>query len=135
MFVMTAPFEALPGARRGAHPLSSLQTNTLRTALLAGREERTAEFTQHAVTLAALTADSSADGRGCHRDRAMAALHMYIAREAIEEIDDALVRMRDGGYGTCKSCAQHIAFARLEAFPGAGYCAACSGLTPRAQGS
>src|SRR4051794_22381966 len=41
---------------------------------------------RHQAAVAALTDDSSADGTGL--DRAMAALRMYGAREAIEAIDE-----------------------------------------------
>ena len=110
--------------------LSTFQINALRAALLAGRMEQTDEFTHHAATLAKLTEKSSGEMAGL--DRAMAALHMYSAREAIEEIEDALVRIRDGGSGTCQSCGQPIAFARLEVFPRARCCTACSPVSTRA---
>jgi RNA polymerase-binding transcription factor DksA len=84
----------------------------------------------HAATLAELSENSSGDVAGL--DRAMAALQMYGAREAIEEIDDALLRIRDGGYGTCQECGQPIAFARLEVFPRARCCTACSPVSTRA---
>lgn len=122
---MTTSSEVL--TRAGHAPqlsLSTLQTNALRMALLVGREEHTAEFTHHAGRLAGLAADSSGNTTG--RDRAMAALHMYVAREAIEEIQDALLRIRDGDYGTCQSCGQRIELARLEVFPRARCCRGCS---------
>src|SRR4029450_2754413 len=76
--------------------------------------EQAAQFAQHAATLAALTASSSEDTTG-GLDRALAPLRAYRAREAIEEIEAALVRIEDGGYGTCCSCDQPISFERLEA--------------------
>lgn len=136
---MTTSFEASTRAGDAVQPsLSTLQTNRLRMALLVGREERTAEFRYHADTLGRLTADSSGDTTG--RERAMAALQMYVAREAIEEIQDSLLRMRRGGYGTCQSCGQPISLAHLEVFPRARCCAACStastlaGRAEKAQG-
>jgi DnaK suppressor protein len=122
---MRTSFGASTRAGRATQPsLSTLETNTLRMALLVGRQEQTAEFMHHADTLARLRADSS-DGATA-RDRAMAALQMYVAREAIEEIQDALLRMRNGDYGTCQSCGQPISLARLEVFPRARCCTACS---------
>ena len=116
---MTASFGGSPRPGHTAQAsLSTFQTNALRMALLAGRVEQTDEFTHHAATLAKLTEKSSGEMAGL--DHAMAALHMYGAREAIEEIEDALLRIRDGGYGTCQSCGQPNAFARLEVFPRRG---------------
>jgi DnaK suppressor protein len=105
--------------------LSPLQTDALRMALLVGREERTAEFTHHSGRLERLTTHSS--DHTTERARALAALHMYVAREAIEEIEDALLRIREGDYGACESCGEWISFARLEASPGARCCSGCSG--------
>jgi DnaK suppressor protein len=122
---MTASFSASPRPGNAAQAsLSTFQINALRTALLVGRVEQADEFTHHAATFAKLTENSTGDTSDC--DRAMAALHMYGSRAAIEEIEDALLRIRDGGYGTCQSCGQPIAFARLEVFPRARCCTACS---------
>ena len=91
---MTAPFAATARSADSATRASipAFQAETLRQTLLAGRAEQSAEFTQHAVMFASLTADSSEDGDGL--TRALAALRMYRAREAIEQIDHALVRLR-----------------------------------------
>jgi DnaK suppressor protein len=129
-FVMTAPFEVLRRAGRAAtSQLSTLQADTLRALLLAEMGKQAAQFAQHAAALADLTASSSEDTTA-GRARAMAALHAYRARAAIEEIEDALVRIEDGGYGTCQSCDWPIPFERLEAVPQARFCAACA--TPAA---
>ena len=57
--------------------------------------------------------------------RATTALHMYGAVEAIEEFEDALVRLDDGRYGTCQSCGRPIPIERLEVLPQTRFCAAC----------
>ncbi len=41
------------------------------------------------------------------------------------EIEDALMRMDAGTYGTCERCGQPIPEERLEAYPAAKYCLAC----------
>ncbi len=54
----------------------------------------------------------------------------YIATESSE----ALRRMEDGSYGTCESCGQKIAKARLEAIPYTRFCVKCAeknDLTPQ----
>ena len=101
---MAGPFEPTPrSAYSGTHSsISTFRANTRRRTLLAEREEQSAKFTEHAVMLASLTADPSGDVIG--RARALAALRMYCARQAIEEIDDALLQLRvakvTGRYGT-----------------------------------
>jgi DnaK suppressor protein len=123
---MTAPFDVLRRAGRAATPqLSTLQADTMRARLLAEMEEQSAQFAQHAGALADLTANSAEDTT-CGRARAVAALHAYRARQAIEETEGALVRIEDGSYGTCQSCGRPIPFERLEAVPQARFCGACA---------
>lgn len=48
------------------------------------------------------------------------------ARLHLDEIDAALVRLDDGGYGVCERCGLAIAAARLEARPTARRCVDCA---------
>jgi DnaK suppressor protein len=48
------------------------------------------------------------------------------ARAHLEEIDDALERMRTGNYGICEGCGQPIAAGRLEARPFSSTCITCA---------
>jgi len=107
----------------GPQKLSTLQTDTLRDLLLAGMTEHASQFAHHAATLADLIANSSKDTTA-GLDRAMAALHAYQAREAIEEIEAALVRIGNGSHGMCQSCRWPIPFERLAAIPQGLFCAA-----------
>jgi DnaK suppressor protein len=43
----------------------------------------------------------------------------------IQEIDDAMERIREGSFGRCESCGEAIAKARLEAIPYTGLCLLC----------
>jgi DnaK suppressor protein len=43
----------------------------------------------------------------------------------LEQIDDALERMRQGSYGSCESCGVAIPAARLQALPYAKHCVQC----------
>jgi len=45
--------------------------------------------------------------------------------EEMRDIDQALVRLRDGDYGTCADCGEPIQLARLSAYPTARRCLAC----------
>jgi len=47
-------------------------------------------------------------------------------RETLGEVEHALAKMADGTYGTCESCGNPIAPARLEAKPAARYCIDCA---------
>jgi RNA polymerase-binding transcription factor DksA len=122
---MKTSLEASAPAGHTAQPShSTLQTNRFRAALLVSREEQSAGFARHEDTLARLTANSSDDTTAL--DRALAALRMYVAAESIEDIQDALLRIRNCEYGTCQSCGQPLSPTRLEAFPWARCCTACS---------
>jgi RNA polymerase-binding transcription factor DksA len=126
---MKAAFEVLrPGGGVARPLLSGRYADTIRALLVAEMRERVTELAQQATRLAVLTTDPSKDPTGF--DRAMSALHMYSARTAIEEIDDALVRIDAGGYGTCQECGRRIPLARLEASPQIRFCAACPAPAP-----
>lgn len=43
----------------------------------------------------------------------------------LRAIDEALARIRDGSFGICKTCGQHISKARLEAVPWTRLCREC----------
>jgi RNA polymerase-binding transcription factor DksA len=121
---MIAPFEVSCRAGRAADkPLTARQAERLHDRLLAATEKWTAQYAREAAKLAVLTADPSEDPTGL--DRAMAALGMYGAIEAIEKIEDALVRVTDDQYGTCQSCDRPISFERLEMIPQTRLCAVC----------
>ena len=47
------------------------------------------------------------------------------SEQVLAEIDDALQRIEDGTFGTCRTCGQPIAPQRLEAMPWATQCIEC----------
>lgn len=118
---MTAPLAASQRGSVGSQ-LSHSQANTLRALLLADAATKVSSISQYATAMAS----SSADTTGL--DRAIYALHMYRAREAIEEIGDALARVEAGRYGACQACGRSIPFEQLKAYPQARFCAACPAL-------
>ena len=59
-------------------------------------------------------------------ERAQVAALTASARHTLEEVDAALERLENGTYGTCLSCGQPIAPARLEARPTATLCVSCA---------
>lgn len=46
-------------------------------------------------------------------------------RQLLELVEDALERIREGGFGQCVSCSQEINPKRLEAVPWTRYCIQC----------
>jgi DnaK suppressor protein len=46
--------------------------------------------------------------------------------QVLGEVDAALLRIDAGTYGTCTSCGDEIAVARLEAYPWASVCIGCA---------
>jgi DnaK suppressor protein len=50
-----------------------------------------------------------------------------VSRDAgeLREVESALLRMKDGTYGECIDCGNHIPYARLHANPSASRCIAC----------
>lgn len=52
-------------------------------------------------------------------------------RKSLKDIEDALLRVRDGTYGTCERCQKPIDEARLEAVPHARMCISCAEAVER----
>jgi len=49
-------------------------------------------------------------------------------RESLAQVEDALRKLDEGGYGICERCHQPISPARLEAMPDARRCISCASL-------
>ena len=112
--------------------LSAHQTDLLQSLLLAETRKQTVMLAEWEATLAG---SSSRDMAGL--DRAMAALRMYRAQEALEEIEDALARVEEGTYGVCLACNRPIPLGHLVTIPQARFCATCASpaVAPSAEGS
>lgn len=52
-------------------------------------------------------------------------------RNTLLQIENALRRMEEGGYGRCANCGQNIAVPRLEALPWARFCVDCQELAEK----
>ena len=50
---------------------------------------------------------------------------MEMKSETLAKIDEAMIRLEEGTYGTCADCGQEIAEARLQAVPFAALCRDC----------
>jgi RNA polymerase-binding transcription factor DksA len=112
-------------------PLSAHQADLLQSLLLT-------ETRKQAVVLAKCEGLVVGSSRGIAAlDRAMAALRMYRAREALDEIEGALARVAAGTYGICLACDRPIPLEHLVTIPQARFCASCasSAVIPAAEGS
>lgn len=96
----------------------------LRLALAAERAVQEAVAAERAETVVELTGQGDVDSI---LEREVADVSAARARDAIEDIVHALVRMDAGTYGRCESCGLPIPFERLEAIPHARFCVPCSG--------
>ncbi|MHB8438445.1 MAG: TraR/DksA family transcriptional regulator [Acidimicrobiales bacterium] len=47
-------------------------------------------------------------------------------RDTLEEVEGALGKLTEGGYGTCENCGRPIDPVRLEAMPATRYCIDCA---------
>jgi len=59
------------------------------------------------------------------RERQFSILLCDRDREKITQIDDALERLEEGGYGICEECGRRISEERLKIRPFARYCVPC----------
>jgi DnaK suppressor protein len=81
-----------------------------------------AQAAAHDATVNQLTGQTDLDST-IERELAMACAAR--AREAIEDIQHALARIRTDTYGACELCGAPIPFERLEAIPQARLCVGC----------
>jgi DnaK suppressor protein len=95
----------------------------LRSELVADRAAQEALSAENQAIANALTGQRDVDSV---LEREIAEASAAHARDAIEDIDRALVSMATGTYGLCESCRTPIPLARLEAIPRARCCVACS---------
>jgi DnaK suppressor protein len=77
--------------------------------------------------------EESGEGATMNIDRERDLALSAQARAAVEEIEHALAKVRNGTYGVCEDCGQPIPKARLKALPYARLCVACKsgGLSRR----
>jgi RNA polymerase-binding transcription factor DksA len=117
---MTAPLAVSQLSERLREHPAYMHAGTVRAQLLA-------EAAVQASTLARCTTAMGTSSRENSTDlgRAMNALRMYAAREALEEIEGALARVDAGTYGVCQECARPIPLEHLATIPQARFCAAC----------
>ncbi|MFK4731252.1 TraR/DksA C4-type zinc finger protein [Agromyces mediolanus] len=106
-------------------------------ALRAEREEAEARLSEHREGMAEVrTARSDASADDEHDPEGPTMTQEWSQRTAVladaelelAEVDRALARLADGGYGICANCGKPISVARLEARPTATLCIDCARL-------
>jgi RNA polymerase-binding transcription factor DksA len=119
----------------GAQTLHELDSATHRDALIADRaatERRIVSLERDWSGIVESSAMTSTDdehdpeGATIAFERAQIETLIEQARAHLDEIDDALERVRTGSYGNCESCGQPIAAGRLEARPFSTTCISCA---------
>ena len=104
-------------------------------------EEQLKEHTTKVSAEQAAALESDDDGVKDSVDLSLVDVNKEIAfrlteRESqiVADIDQALLRIREGSYGICARCSKPIDERRLEAVPTARYDAACQALIESANG-
>ena len=75
--------------------------------------------------------EESGEGDTVNVERERDLLLSASARQVVEEIDEALARMKKGTYGVCKYAGRKIPLERLEAIPWADVCVDCKARAER----
>jgi RNA polymerase-binding protein DksA len=120
------------------------ELETLRKQLEERRERLLAQIDYMEKGVRSERGDGSGGGRGYashladagsdHTERETAAQLTAAEARLLASIDDALVRIEKGRYGTCEQCGGSIGMRRLLARPDAERCIECQEKWERAQG-
>lgn len=95
-------------------------------------KERDALIARERLGLITVREDRTQEGAGDEGDVCIADLQsdldaalLEMRAEALQQVEDALERIDQGGYGLCVDCGKGIAPGRLRALPSATRCVAC----------
>jgi DnaK suppressor protein len=116
-----------PGASRTGFPVvgrTSYVTNTVHDPIEVLRNRLEKQFQLRTDQLSELVICTQETHRGGYDEETLIAL-IVSSRQALADIADALRRMAEDTYGTCKRCAVSIPLERLEILPQARFCVAC----------
>ena len=118
---------------------SAAETEKIRAALAARRDELRAEYDQTLSEITELQRDRLTDSAGddqadtgtktLEREQEISLANSI--RERIAQVERALERLDEGGYGWCERCGDPIPVERLAAFPSATLCVKCKQLEER----
>ncbi len=102
----------------------------IRSHLLARREEilkASSECIKNRIGLAAQTQEikDEVDCANATHNLWMDTIHSNKRNNELLQIDNALLRIKDGAYGICEECGEEIPEKRLQARPFAAMCVGC----------
>jgi len=128
---------AVAKAARGTR--TPAETEKIRVALIERRDELKAEHDQTLVEIAELQqhrlTDSAGDDQAdtgtktFEREQEITLANNILER--VNQVERALERLDEGGYGWCEKCGNAIPVERLAAFPSATLCVTCKQLEER----
>jgi DnaK suppressor protein len=118
---------------------SAAETERIRAALAARRDELREEYDLHLAEIAELQRDRLNDSAGddqadtgsktFEREQEISLAHSILERTT--QVERALERLDEGSYGWCERCGNAIPVERLAAFPSATLCVSCKQLEER----
>lgn len=120
-------------------PRTAGETEKIKAALAARRDELRAEYDQTLSEITELQRDRLTDSAGddpadtgartFEREQEISLANSILER--ITQVERALERLDEGGYGWCERCGNPIPVERLAAFPSATLCVTCKQLEER----
>ena len=126
-------------AAKGRTARSAADTEEILAALTALRDELREEYDQTLADIAELQRDRLTDSAGddqadtgtktFEREQEISLANNILER--ITQVERALERLDEGGYGWCERCGNAIPVERLAAFPSATLCVSCKQLEER----
>ncbi|AVT41827.1 TraR/DksA C4-type zinc finger protein [Plantactinospora sp. BB1] len=138
---MAKPAETRTAGRKSAPKTSrtAAETEKIRAALAARRDELRAEYDQTLSEITELQRDRLTDSAGddqadtgtktFEREQEISLANSILER--ITQVERALERLDEGSYGWCERCGNPIPVERLAAFPSATLCVSCKQLEER----
>ncbi|WP_091558171.1 TraR/DksA family transcriptional regulator [Micromonospora pattaloongensis] len=118
---------------------SAAETEKIRAALAARRDELRTEYDQTLSEITELQRDRLTDSAGddqadtgtktFEREQEISLANSILER--ITQVERALERLDEGNYGWCERCGTPIPVERLAAFPSATLCVSCKQLEER----
>ena len=118
---------------------SAAETEKIRVALAARRDELKEEYEATISEITELQRDRLTDSAGddqadtgtktFEREQEISLANSILER--VNQVERALERLDEGGYGWCERCGNPIPVERLAAFPSATLCVTCKQLEER----
>ncbi|WP_026212255.1 TraR/DksA family transcriptional regulator [Longispora albida] len=122
-----------------AHARSAAETDKIRAVLTERLQELQAEYDQMLAEMGEMQRERLTDSAGDDQadtgtktfEREQEISLANNLHERVIQLERALERVDDGGYGMCEKCGNPIPVERLAAFPSATLCVTCKQLEER----